>query len=245
MRSRKEHYVLTENQVAPPPETGADKKALLEDTLHRRIITMKIAPGSVIDEAELAEEFGLSKPPVRELLRKMAGEGYIELEPNRPPRVTSMNYESLREYYLVSPMIYIATTKLAAEKASAEDVSTLRAIQEDFRRAAQQENVEDRIFANNAFHLQIGRIARNEYLMPSLRRILIDHGRVGRTFFRRDPSAQQQLVKAVHHHDLIIDAIEKHDPEEAAAIVKAHFDLSRKSMTAYVVPDNMEVPMDW
>ena len=53
----------------------------------------------------------------------MAGEGYIELEANRPARVTSMSYHALRDFHLVAPMIYIATTKLAAENASKASTS--------------------------------------------------------------------------------------------------------------------------
>ena len=90
---------------------------------------MQVAPGSVLDEVELAEEFGLSRPPVRELMRQMAGEGYIELEANRPARVTAMSYHSLRDFFLVAPMIYVATTKLAAEVASKADVELLRRVQ--------------------------------------------------------------------------------------------------------------------
>ena len=107
-----------------PADGHPDKKAALAATLSRRILTMEIAPGAVVDEVALSEEFGLSRSPVRELLRQMAGEGYIELEANRPARVTSMSYESLREYYLVASTIYIMTTKLAAEKAYKADVDT-------------------------------------------------------------------------------------------------------------------------
>lgn len=219
-----------------------DRKAALGDALRRRILTMQIAPGAALDEVALAEEFGLSRPPVREIMRQMAGEGYIELDPNRPARVTSMSYQSLRDFYLVAPMVYIVSTQLAAENASKRDVERLEQIQKEFRRAALSGDVEGRIFSNNAFHLQIGTIARNEYLIPSLRRCLIDHGRIGRTYFRNDPTAQEQLNIAADQHDEIIAAIERHDPETAGRIVRAHMDLSRRNMAAYATPDAIEAP---
>lgn len=221
---------------------GPDRKSALGDALRRRILTMQIAPGAVLDELALAEEFGLSRPPVRELMRQMAGEGYIELEANRPARVTSMNYYSLRNFFLVAPMIYIATTQLAAEVASKADVDGLKSIQRQFRRAAIDGDVDGRIFSNNEFHLEIGKIARNDYLIPSLTRLLIDHGRIGRTFFRNDSAAREQLDVAADQHDEIIDAIERHDPEAGARIVRAHLDLSRRNMAAYAAPEGMEMP---
>jgi DNA-binding GntR family transcriptional regulator len=219
-----------------------DRKATLGDALRRRILTMQIAPGAVLDEVALSEEFGLSRPPVRELMRQMAGEGYIDLEANRAARVTSMNYHSLRDFFLVAPMIYIATTQLAAERASKADIDLLRRVQSEFRKATADDDVDGRIFSNNEFHLQIGKVARNDYLIPSLRRLLIDHGRIGRTFFRRDPAAREQLEVAADQHDQIIDAIERHDPETAARVVRSHLDLSRRNMAAYAAPEGMELP---
>jgi DNA-binding GntR family transcriptional regulator len=231
-----------ERPIEPAAGGNPDRKAALGEALRRRILTMQIAPGAVLDEVALSEEFGLSRPPVRELMRQMAGEGYIDLEANRPARVTSMSYHSLRDFFLVAPMIYIATTKLAAEIASKADVDLLKRVQREFRQAAIDGDVDGRIFSNNEFHLQIGKIARNDYLIPSLRRLLIDHGRIGRTFFRDDPAARGQLDVAADQHDEIIDAIERHDPEAAARIVRAHLDLSRRNMAAYAAPEGMDVP---
>jgi DNA-binding GntR family transcriptional regulator len=231
-----------ERPVVPAASGNPDRKAVLGDALRRRILTMQIAPGAVLDEVALSEEFGLSRPPVRELMRQMAGEGYIALEANRPARVTSMSYHSLHDFFLVAPMIYITTTRLAAEVASEVEVDRLSALQEQFRRAARDGDVEARIFSNNEFHLEIGKIARNDYLLPSLTRLLIDHGRIGRTFFRNDPTAREQLDVAADQHDEIIDAIRRHDPEAAARIVREHLDLSRRNVATYAAPDGLEVP---
>lgn len=232
----------SERPIDSPSAGSPDRKAALGDALRRRILTMQIAPGAVLDEVELGEEFGLSRPPVRELMRQMAGEGYIELEANRAARVTSMNYSALRDFFLVAPMIYIATTRLAAEMATKADVEGLKAIQARFRQAAADRDVEGRIFANNEFHREIGHIARNVYLMPSLTRLLIDHGRIGRTFFRNDPEAREQLDVVADQHDAIIDAIARHDPDEGERLVRAHWELSRRNMAAYAAPEGMEVP---
>jgi DNA-binding GntR family transcriptional regulator len=236
--------MVIERPIKPAESGNPDRKAALGDALRRRILTMQIAPGALLDEVALAQEFRLSRPPVREIMRQMAGEGYIELELNRPARVTSMSYQSLRDFYLVAPMIYIVSTKLAAETASSRDVELLKQIQKEFRRVALSGDVEGRIFSNNEFHLEIGKVARNEYLIPSLRRCLIDHGRIGRTYFRNDPAAQEQLDIAADQHDEIIDAIERHDPERAGHIVRAHMDLSRRNMAAYATPDAMDAPSE-
>ncbi len=139
------------------PAVAPDRKAVLADALRRRILSMELAPGAGVDELALCEEFGLSRPPVRELLRQIAAEGYIELEANRAPRVAAMNHDSLHSFFLAAPLIYIATTQLAATHARAEEIDELKGIQALFRAAIEQQDVENRVLYNDAFHLQIGK----------------------------------------------------------------------------------------
>lgn len=226
-------------------EEPTDRKAALGDALRRRILNMDLAPGAVVDEVALSDEFGLSRPPVRELLRQMAAEGYIDLEANRAARVSTMNFQSLRGFFLAAPLIYIATTQLAAANATRADIDTLRQIQKRFRAAMETHDVEGRVLWNDEFHLEIGRAARNPYLMPSLRRLLIDHARLGKIFYRypSTPDMEANLEAAVEQHDQIIDAIERHDAEAAGALVRAHLDLSRHRMAEYAAPEGVEVPL--
>ena len=228
-------------------EAPADRKTVLGETLRRRIVSMEMQPGAVVDEMALSEEFGLSRPPVRELLRQMAAEGYIELEANRAARVSSMSFQSLRSFFQAAPLIYIATTQLAAANATSSEVNELKQIQKRFRQAIEQNDVEARVILNDEFHLHIGKMARNDYLMPSLRRLLIDHARLGKIFYRHPTTRdmQEDLDHAVQQHDDIIAAIERHDAEGAAGLVREHFELSRHRMAEYAAPEGIEVPFNY
>jgi len=235
-----------------PIDTGpdaSDRRGSLALSLRRRILTMQMAPGAVLDEYALAEEFGLSRPPVREVMRQMAGEGYIELEPNRPARVTPMGYQTLRDFFLVAPMIYVASTRLAAERRTGPELDRLKSIQRQFRAAIRQGDVEGRVFFNDHFHLQIGEMAHNAYLMPSLRRCLIDHARIGKVFYEeqlaaRHPKMAAERDEAAKQHDDMIAAIEARDPDTAEALVRAHLDLSRRNMAMYAAPEGMNLRFD-
>ncbi|MDN8035899.1 GntR family transcriptional regulator [Burkholderia vietnamiensis] len=219
-----------------------DRKAVLAQTLRHRILSMELQPGATLDEVALGEEFGLSRPPVRELMRQMAAEGYIELEANRAARVASMNYDSLRNYFLAAPLIYVATTKLAAMHATQAEIDGLKRIQERFRAAVEGGSVDERVLQNDEFHLAIGKMAHNPYLLPSLCRLLIDHARLAKTFYQpRDEKMEAELVEAIQQHDAIIDAIERRDAQAAGEIVSAHVYLARRNMASYVAPDGVDV----
>ncbi|MCB2401248.1 FCD domain-containing protein [Rhizobium leguminosarum] len=221
-----------------------DRKVNLSHTLRRRILTMELAPGAVLDEVALSEEFGLSRPPVRELMRQMAGEGYIELEANRAARVSSMSYQSLHDFFLLAPMIYITANKLAAENGTRGQLDLLKQMQQSFRKAVDNCDVEGRVFYNDQFHRQIGEMAHNVYLVPSLRRLQIDHARIGKVFYKHPntPRMQEELELATQQHDEMIDAIGKRDPDAAGELARLHLELSRRNMAMYAAPEGLETP---
>lgn len=224
---------------------GADRKTALIETLRRRVMCLQLKPGALLDETELGREFGLSRGPVRELLRQMAAEGYVELEANRAPRVAALSHEALRNFYLCAPVVYVATTRLAAANATAADVAELKRIQADFKRAVANGDIDERVFSNDRFHDAIGRIGRNPYWMPTLHRLQIDHARLGKTFYQpHDRRMVDEMADAIRQHDEIIDAIERHDADRASDIVRAHLDLSRQNLTMYVAPSPDEVLQD-
>ncbi|MEL7153734.1 MAG: GntR family transcriptional regulator, partial [Pseudomonadota bacterium] len=61
------------------------------DTLRTEILTLAIQPGSDLDEAALSDRFGLSRTPLREVLQRLAGEGYVTQTRNRGAKVASMD----------------------------------------------------------------------------------------------------------------------------------------------------------
>ena len=80
-----------------------------------------------------------------------------------------------------------------------------------------------------------------------MERLLIDHARLGKIFYRSPTTEdmQEDLNTAVLQHEQIIEAIEAHNAGEAGEIIRLHMDLSRRRMTEYVVPVGIEVPVSY
>ncbi len=117
------------------------------------------------------------------MLRQLAGEGYVVLHENRGAQVAPMTHKTLRNFFMAAPMIYAAVTRLAAEHATPAQIMRLKDTQTLFRAAIRDGDVAERALLNQRFHAVIGEMADNEYLSPSLRRLLIDHTRIGMTFY--------------------------------------------------------------
>ena len=215
-------------------ETARSRKADLLDTLRRRVLTLALPPGADLDEARLSEEFGLSRTPLREALRELAGEGYADLTPNRGARVAEMSHTTLRDFFLAAPMIYGAVLRLAATHARPAQIAELKQAQVTFRGALAQGDVAARALANNRFHAITGDMAGNIYLRPSLNRLLIDHARISMTFYEAD--AAPETVQAAEQHDAMIAAIESRNPEAAGQLADDHWALSRDRIAQFVLP---------
>ncbi|POZ99362.1 GntR family transcriptional regulator, partial [Pseudomonas sp. MWU12-2312b] len=67
-------------------------KTCLYEDLKRQILTMELDPDEALDEVILSERYGLSRTPVREVFRRLAGEGYVDIRENRGARVIPMNH---------------------------------------------------------------------------------------------------------------------------------------------------------
>lgn len=212
------------------------------DDLQRRILSTALAPGEDLDEAGLSDHYGMSRTPLREVLQRLQGEGYVEMTQNRGAKVASMDIGVLRTFFQTAPMIYANIARLAAENRTGPQLGLLKEAQRDFAKAARSSKAGDAALANHRFHAIIGEMAHNPYLVASLARLQIDHTRMSQTFYRPAAPAETMLVlKAVEQHDAMISAIEAREGALAIDLTLQHWDLSRDRMERFVRPDPLPV----
>ena len=203
---------------------------------------MVLQPGENLDETSLGRKYKLSRTPVREVLRRMAGDGYLEIAQNRGATVSPMNYKMLRDFFRTAPPVYASIAALAAENRTSEQLSALKASQRRFCKAVSASDPDLMAYHNNDFPLIIGEMADNQYLWPSLQRLSIDHARIAHTFYRGNSSDMKaRLHTARDHHDQFIDAIEQGDAKKAKQLALDHWDLSRDHIEMFVRSDPLEI----
>ncbi|WP_271948135.1 GntR family transcriptional regulator [Ruegeria faecimaris] len=225
-------------------DVAKTRKTQLAEHLKVSILTLRLQPGTDLDEVHLSDAFGLSRTPLREVFRQLAGEGYLDLRTNRSARVSEMSYTTLRDFFLAAPMIYGAILRLAAANAKPVQIEALKTAQQAFKAALRDGAAEERALANNRFHEVTGEMSGNVYLLPSFNRLLIDHARIGMTFYRPQSGRMvENLSEASQQHDAIIDAIEARDETAAAQLAEDHWNLSRDQIELFVMPDALDVPM--
>ena len=212
------------------------------DDIRRRILSTSLAPGVDLDEARLCDHYGMSRTPLREVLQRLQGEGYVELAQNRGAKVASMDIAVLRTFFQTAPMVYANVAQLACENRTASQLERLKDAQHIFAKAAKASQAGDAVLANHQFHALIGEMAQNPYLVASLARLQIDHTRLSQTFYRPSaPSETLLVLKAVEQHDAMISAFETREGALAIDLTLQHWDLSRDRMERFVRPDPLPV----
>ncbi len=225
-------------------DEARSRKERLRDHLKVSILTMRLRPGEDLDESQLSDAFGLSRTPLREVFRQLAGEGFLDLRSHRGARVSEMSHTTLRDFFLAAPMIYGAILRLASLNATPKQIAQLKTSQEAFKDALRSGSGEKRALANNRFHEITGQMAGNVYLLPSFHRLLIDHARIGMTFYQpQNAEMAGNLSLASQQHDAIIEAIEARDDSAAAQLAVDHWNLSRDQIELFVMPEALDVAM--
>lgn len=221
----------------PPTSRHSSNKQHCHADLKRRILTLALQPGEDLDEVGIGAEYGLSRTPVRDVLRQLSGEGFVDIVGNRGARVSLMDHKTIREFFEVAPMVYASASRLAARHAPQSMIGELQKVQNRFRKAATKGAVKDLVYTNNEFHAMIGAMAGNRYLEASLERLLIDHSRIANTFYGRKNALEgDRLALAVTQHDQLIEAIDTGNEEAAVAITVAHWELSRVQADIFINP---------
>jgi len=220
-------------------------KEEIMNKLKRQIMMLELAPGAPLDEVSLAAQFEISRTPLRDILRQLSGDGYVQIREHKGAIVAPMDAYSMRNFFMTAPMIYAAISRLAAQLATKAQIDRLADIQRQFKQAVDAESVEQMVYLNDRFHYVIGEMADNHYLMPSLQRLLMEHARIGQTFWRSGPEGPTEAVReACQHHDQFIEIFASHDEDAAVDLTMAHWELSRRQMDEFIRPDPLAMDIE-
>ncbi len=216
----------------------SNSKSACVSILKRRILSMEIVPGQLLDETALSQEFGISRTPLREVIQRLCGEGYLSSQENRGAKVASMDISTMRHFFQAAPMIYASVARLAAERATTNQVDGLKSVQQHYRSSIAADEAQETAMLNYRFHQVIGEMAGSPYLVPSLDRLLIDHTRIGRVFYQsNNPSDRHRIAQAADQHDQMIEAFANNQASQAVQLTLEHWELSRHQMEQFVSPD--------
>ncbi len=195
-------------------------RALYEEVaelLRQRIFANDLAPGSWIDELRLAEEYGISRTPLREALKVLAAEGLVTMKVRRGAYVTEVNEKDQRDVYHLLSLLESDAAGVVAKEATAEQLAELQALHLEL--AAAVTDAEKFFEINERFHMRLLEMANNRWrdqMVGDLRKVM----KLNRhnSLFKSG-----RLEESLREHQAIMDALLARDPQATIRHMQAHF----------------------
>lgn len=211
----------TGEAALPERKRGSGVKVVYE-MLRDEILDLRLAPGSPIDEVQLAERFGMSRTPIREALVRLAGEGLVETLPNRSAVVAHIDVLNLHTFFDAITLMYRVTTRLAAQYHRAEDLAAIRGLQAAYVRAVADKDALAMVAINRDLHAAIAEAGRNPYFTTLTLRLLDEGRRILRLYYQSFGDELPQ--EYADEHEAIIAAIAARDVDLCDRLARAHAD---------------------
>lgn len=196
-------------------------RPLYEDVAERlriQIFAHELAPGTWLDEQSLAQEFGISRTPMREAIKVLASEGLVTTKMNRGAYVTEIDRLDLEQIFTILSLLEGQAAKETVLKATEEHLTLLDNLHHRLEKAAADRDVEQFFEINVRFHDLIQEIAGNKWMngvIGNLRKVL--------KLQRRDSlSRSGRLQNSLLEHREILQAILKRDSTGAEALMRRH-----------------------
>jgi DNA-binding GntR family transcriptional regulator len=171
-----------------------------------------------LDERKLAQDFGISRTPVREAMAQLESEGFVRSVPRRGIYVVRKTKREVIEMITAWAALESMAARLMTEKATDEEIAGLRRMFATLERGQVQAKVDEYSESNIEFHQTIIRMSHNQVLID-LAENLFTHMRMIR---RKTIGEKDRVERSIHDHINIIEAIEQRDTERAGELVRDH-----------------------
>ena len=227
------HDAVVESPAEPrtsPAELpdGQPLRDVIREKIRTGIAEGTWRPGARLVERDLAEDFGVSRVPVREALRALESEGFIELLPRRGAVVRALTRSVVEDLFDIREVLEALAARLAATRIDEDGIAELAAAVADGRRAVDAGDHTWAGSANTAFHETLLRLSRNDSLRALLEPLT---GRL-RWLFRQTTDHERVQLE----HEQLLAALVVRDGDFAAAVALAHVRASRH-MVLDAMPD--------
>lgn len=196
-------------------------RALYEDVAERlrtSIFSHEMPPGSWVDEQSLAQEYGISRTPMREAIKVLAAEGLITMKMRRGAYVTEVSKADLDQIFTVIALLEGQACREVTVKASDKDLQELDSLHSKLEKAAADRDIDGFFSINQDFHDKIQEIAGNQWMsnvIHDLRKVL--------KLQRRDSLTKRgRLEQSLSEHRKILAALLDRNADLAETLMKNH-----------------------
>ena len=208
-----------DDQATARPRLGDDNPPLRNRVtveLRQAILGGRLKPGDRLVEERLAEEYGVSRNPIREAIRVLASEGLIEVTARRGATVVKLSEQEIRETIEVRALLEGHNARLAARHQDKDTIKRIQTVLNKGTRAVATRRFDQLLELNQDFHRELYAAGRNTVLSGTVERL---RERTAMLFSPTDPTQQARLWE---EHAAILRAVIAGDERAAASLAAQH-----------------------
>lgn len=214
-----------------PRQAGIDRQGLASAVtvrLRDMIIEGTLAAGTRLNERVLCEQLAVSRTPLREAFKVLAGEGLIELLPNRGAQVAELSLADIEQTFEVLGALEGLSGKLACQRISEAEITEIRALHFEMLAAHARHDLAAYYKINHVIHDRINAAAGNAVLTATYLQM---NARIQNLRFRSNFN-QDKWNAAMKEHSAMLDALERRDGQALHAILEHHLQTKRDTVVA-------------
>ena len=218
------------NPAAAPELTALERTVLHEriaERLRDLITDGSLAPGAHLNERVLCDQLQVSRTPLREAFRTLAGEGVIHLIPNRGAVVARLDRAEVDHAFELMASLEALSGELAAQRATAAEIQAIRRMHQTLVQAHARRDLNRYYRINRDIHAALVRCARNPMLAETHQRL---NARLQALRFRSNLNPDKWDV-AVAEHARMLELLEARDARGLAALMRKHLKAKQAVVT--------------
>ncbi|NGM86283.1 GntR family transcriptional regulator [Parapusillimonas sp. SGNA-6] len=211
---------------------------LIRHSIEASIRTGKLAPGTLIDEQELAREFNVSRTPVREALLHLQAQGIVESMSRNGMSVTRLTIQELLAIWELMAEMEAAAARLACDRMTDEELARLDKLHRESADIVAGNDAAAWSEVNYAFHMALYDGCRNPFLKEELIKLRLRTAGYLKQAYRSIGRAQASYEQ----HGELLQALLARDAEQASKMMSRHISLAQgaKGLTELLItmPDS-------
>jgi len=200
--------------------------------LRDQVANGSLRAGTQLRQENLAHEFGVSVPPVREALKTLEAEGLVVYRPHRGYFVASMTVTELEETYRIRDLLETEAIQRSVPVLGKDAIGRMREAIRDMEAAHRTQNVPALTTANRRFHFTLFDAAEMPRMAELIRVLWESTDRYRSLYF----SSQHYRRRVNQEHRAILAAVRRRDSVEAVALLRAHREHALDSLRASLEP---------
>lgn len=221
----------------PGPHELKPGRSLVRDEVYAKvrgwIVDGTLEPEEKLRDADLAEAMGVSRMPVREALRRLEDEGFVQTAANRWTRVAPLDFDEASDLYPILWSLESLAISLAKERLEADDLRAMHAANARLEQALARGDAVEASKADYDFHRVFVLRSDNPRLMALVEDLKVKLRRLDMAYFKGYSVTEQSIAE----HQRILEALEARDYDGAAEWIKTNWEESFERVREYADHD--------